>query len=163
MLLFLTGFVFAGCSNVTPSQASDSQTSESTDVLLTDEEYFDELVPLMPVVNADNYNSDDYGFYDYKDLMREPGKYTSAKVKIINAKIIQVIDAGKYTEYLITTPNDDIYMAIIESDRLETKLLEDDVVYFNGRPLLTYKYPTTGGTLKEVPLIYIDAYMLTEQ
>ncbi|HEL2057723.1 TPA: hypothetical protein TY768_000891 [Streptococcus suis] len=128
----------------------------------TIEEYFDELVNLIEPVTTDNYNSDDYLFHDYKTILRDPEKFFGIKIGLINLEIIQIIEEGKYTKLLGYTPNDDLYMLFIETNRLETKLLEDDVLHVNGRYVFDMEYETQGGSDKTVPLIYIDAYLLLD-
>lgn len=138
------------------SKTSDSSELKSPD----DEEIFDRLSEALPTVNTDNYNKDDYFGADYKSLLRNPMDHTGEKLGFINFDVIQVLKEGKYKKILVATQPKELYMLIIEDRRLESKLLEGDMLHVNGRFLTTYKYIANNNTEKEVPLIYIDAYTL---
>ncbi|MBF0778140.1 hypothetical protein [Streptococcus cuniculi] len=152
----------SACSNHPEATADDSSatTTTTSSEITTDEDYFDALVAKVETITTDNYKSDDYLGWDYKTLLREPNKYFDVKMKLINLKILQVMDEGKYKKILTVAPNSEYYMLFIENKRLETNLLEDDVIFINGRYMLDYDYTTISNTAKKVPLVYVDGYLL---
>ncbi len=163
VLLGITALSIATLYACSPSTNTTDNNSTATSVSeedITVEEYFDALVSKIDKVTTDNYSSEDYWTYDYKTILREPMEYFSVKIWIYNLEIIQVIEEGKYTRIIAATPNNDTYMLFIETNRMETKFLEDDILQVNGRYLLDYEYSTLGGVDKTVPLIYIDAYRI---
>ncbi|MHC5227535.1 hypothetical protein ACYSNW_04560 [Enterococcus sp. LJL99] len=146
----------------TKTKNESNNTSESSSSELSEENYFKKLIKNVPSVNKDNYNQDDYQLPIYKDLLRNPNEFIGSKINLINAEIIQVTEEGDFMQYLLMPPTNDIYIAIIEKSRLETKLLEDDTIHLNGQFLGTYKYINKANDEKEVPLIYTNAYTLLE-
>lgn len=158
-------FFLVGCSNDNSktSQSSSNETETSSSEVATEEDIFDSYVTKVDSITTDNYNEEDYGYYKYNDLLRAPAANLGLQVKIINYKILQVFENGKYTTLLGSMPNNDVYIGLIETERLETKLLADDVLYFNSQYLSNYKYMTTANVEKEVPLLYINGYSLSEQ
>lgn len=165
LFIFTTILTLSACtvkSNSKTKNTTDISTS-TTDDLIDDETFFDELVKNASEVNSTNYNEDEYKFYDYKDLLRHRKDYLTAKLKLSAVDIIQIIDVGKYEKYLVKAPNDDLYMAFIEKRRLQTTLLEDDTLSINGRYFAEIPYLTVSDTVKKVPLVYIDAYRLWDK
>lgn len=143
-------------------ESSDSTKIEtSTTKEATIEDLFDAYVSTVDKINVDNYDEDEYGYYKYSDLLRYTEGNLGLKVKIINFEVIQIIENGKYTQLLGSMPNGDIYMGLIETERLETKILTDDVLFFNSQYLNNYKYINNADVEKEVPLLYINGYNLT--
>ncbi|HEQ0308181.1 TPA: hypothetical protein VJH57_001574 [Streptococcus pyogenes] len=162
VLIVCLGACTGGSKKDTTSKTPSSDTSKVSGDM-SEKEYFDTLISKIDKVTTDNYKSDEYLFYDYKTILRDPKKYFSLKVRINNLKIIQISDKDKYTKMLANTPNGDLYMLFIETKRLETKLLETDNITINVRYLLSYEYTTTSGSENSVPLIYIDGYLLLDK
>lgn len=163
LLSLLSITTLAACSSSTNTTTSNSTTTSTTeDEDMTVEEYLDTLVSKVEKITTDNYKSEDYLGWDYKKLLREPNKFFGVKIGLINLEILQVMDEGKYKKILTVAPSNECYMLFIESRRLETTLLEDDVIFVNGRYMLDYDYTTVSNTTKKVPLIYIDAYRLLD-
>jgi|GEM_PF-2968446 phage protein len=163
--LLFSIFVLGACGNsATSSTTSETSTTQTTELDLSKEEnYFDALVSKIEVVNKDNYKSENYQRYAYNTILRDPDKFAKTKLRIDNLKVVQVLTEGKYTKLLVSNSSSDFYMLFIETNRLQTKLLEKDLITVNGRYLFTYDYTTTVNTRKSVPLIYIDAYKLHEK
>lgn len=160
LVMFVLMIGLSACGNKEGTTAN-SKTADSSEVKAPDdEEIFDRLSELLPTVNTDNYNEDEYLGSDYKSLLRNPLDHAGEKLGFINFDVIQVIKEGKYQKLLVVTQPKDLYMLVIEDSRLESKLLEGDTLHVNGRFLTTYKYIANNNTEKEVPLIYIDAYTL---
>lgn len=147
----------------TSAEETTNTLSTSSSENLTVEEIFNDWISLVPKVNADNYNEDNYSFYNYKDLLRKSKQSLGVKIKLINVDVIQIIQEGNMMQYLVTTQDSNNYMVLIESRRLETKILKDDRLNIDGQFLTSYSYTTVSNTTQEVPLIYINAYALLNE
>lgn len=149
-----------GCSSGNANTKTSAATTTTSEKVRTEADYFDESAKMLPTINKDNYKSEEYGFYDYKSILREPKKFIGVKIDVVNLEIIQLSDEGKYKKILAMHPSSDLYMLFIQNERIENNLLKGDTIRVNGRFVNSYKYTTKNDGENIVPLIYIDAYSL---
>lgn len=157
LVLLLVG---CGLDRKTFASKTTETTTVSTIDLADDETFYNEAIKTLPAVDKDNYEPDNYNYYNYKDLLRDAKSYKGVKISVPNLTIFQLLEAGKYTQVLASTPNSDTYMLIIETTRLETKLLKGDSLTINGQFIYGDSYIAKSGDTNEVPLIYVNAYNL---
>ncbi|HHJ8346864.1 TPA: hypothetical protein ACQNOC_001738, partial [Streptococcus pyogenes] len=91
VLIVCLGACSGGSKKDTTSKTLSSDTSKVSGDM-SEKEYFDTLISKIDKVTTDNYKSEEYLFYDYKTILRDPKKYFSLKVRIDNLKIIQISD-----------------------------------------------------------------------
>ena len=158
--------LLSGCSENTKSEVENyesSQTSESNQVNLADDEtYFDEAVKLIPTETTDSFDSESY-FTDLSmdELIRSPENNLGKKVLLVG-DVLQSTNRGKYSVYRIMSNQEGnfVFIAIIESERLATKIIEKDEIRIYGKSLGEFLYISDENKQETAPLIYIDAYEL---
>lgn len=159
LVILVMSFLAVGLSACSKETKKTVESAESSAVAITEEETFERLSNALPEIE---YNQDDYFLAEYKPLLRDPLENAGLKIRMLNANVLQVLVEGKFTKLLVIPPTNDTYMMLIETERLESKILEDDTLHFNGRFLTTYSYTAVNSVEKEVPLIYIDGYALLD-
>lgn len=163
VIFFIVGTIIAPNYN-TNNDTSTQATSDNVEQKSEEEQYFDTVVSKLTRIDSSNYNSKSYSYINYRSLLRNPEQNFDYKIYVAGLDIFQVIEVGKYTQMLGMFNNsyNDVYMLLIETDRLESKILKNDKMSVVGQSALTYKYTTQNNQTNEVPLIYINAYELKE-
>jgi|GEM_PF-5829273 len=162
VFLGIMGLFLTGCSSQKNESADDTvATTSSSEIDLSDDEvYIDQLVETVDKETSETFDSQSYFTSITMDnLMRDPNSYIKQKVNLLG-NVFQVSTKGKYNLYLIQSnqENNPTFAAVIETDRLETNIIEDDEVTIYGKSLHNYVYTSTSGATETVPFIYIDAY-----
>lgn len=163
VIFFIIGTIIAPNYN-TNNEASTEATSDSANKKSEEEQYFDTIVSKLSRIDSSNYDSNSYSYLNYRSMLRDPEQNFDKKFYVAGLDIFQIVEVGKYTQMLGMFDNsyNDVYMLLIETDRLESKIIKNDKMSVAGQFALTYKYITQNNQTNEVPLIYINAYELKE-
>lgn len=85
----------------------------------------------------------------YEEFSRNPDTYDGEKIRFVG-KVLQVIDGSEYTEYRMQLEGakDSVFYVTMRTDKLQSRVLEDDSVTVYGAfdGLLTYR-TTIGGQI----------------
>ncbi|MCZ2258586.1 toxin regulator [Sporosarcina sp. G11-34] len=93
----------------------------------------------------------------FNQLARTPDKYEGEKVKF-RGKVIQVIEGDGETQirFAVNDNYDTILFAAFESDIVESRVLEDDVITIMGISNGLLSYESTNGGNITIPSVLID-------
>lgn len=163
IIFFIIGTIIAPRYNIDKDKPAEA-TSDNVNQKSEEEQYFDTVVSKLTHIDSSNYDSNSYSYINYKSLLRNPEQNFDYKIYVAGLDIFQIVQVGKYTQMLGMFNNsyNDVYMLLIETDRLESKILKNDKMSVVGQSALTYKYTTQNNQTNEVSLIYINAYELKE-
>lgn len=105
--------------------------------------------------DPEDYNKD----LTYDDLARNPDEHLFKRVTF-EGKIIQVIQGDEYSQYRIATNDnyDKVMLLEIDSDQLDSRILEDDYIRFYGLYTGEITYESTLGGNITVPGVVVDRF-----
>lgn len=103
------------------------------------------------------FSPDNYEAVPYKDIARNPDDYVGVSVKF-SGNVLQVMEGDGETDLRVATDGgyDDVILAAYESDLIDFRVLEDDMVNLYGTCMGLYTYNSTLGAEISVPLVICE-------
>ncbi|MGX7199191.1 hypothetical protein [Enterococcus nangangensis] len=100
----------------------------------------------------------------YDNLARTPDQYTGNKVTF-QGKVIQVMEGDGYTQYRLAVNSDYDTIALVEiaSDKLSTRVLENDIITIYGESMGNITYDSTLGGKITIPAISVNMFNIDGQ
>lgn len=144
------------CSTLLFAACGDDETEENeADVEETDELESDGQLRFDDAEYIEDVN--------FSTLLRDPDEYSPLPIEV-TGDVVQVVEGFEddFTMYLMNRVEDEqgktgqMFFVFIETEYIETNLIEDDRVQVQGIFTDTYTYETTGGITSTVPLVYLQ-------
>lgn len=100
----------------------------------------------------------------YDNLARTPDQYMGNKVTF-QGKVIQVMEGDDYTQYRLAVDSNYDTVALIEisSDKLTTRVLENDIITIYGESMGNISYDSTMGGKITIPGIVVNMFNIDGQ